>query len=349
MKKPYLIQALLLGALFLSFLYWIIQPEEKESPQTVETKILPKEEIPLRESAVEKKAPLSESLRQLKELVEKKTETVPTHEEQKRASDVLAFANTASLSMHANWFSQADVLAFFIRIYLGEWQLAILPKAKKSKTHSLGELTPSIDLFEEDIRHSLLKELDCMRDTLESMLNDYSELDKYVRDETTEDEGRRGKNLARSINASYARFCKARRTYFHVLNQEARKAEDIFLAENPLRRQIMTARAIFDLFYEVTSELSEENPQRSKTRHVKNEIVSLLDYAKEPPFRAAPLLERDYRAFLKDVDAALSALNAGNEEGFSFERREEFNGALEKCRERYNVFVRAYEENSLKN
>ena len=240
------------------------------------------------------------------------------------------------------WFDQADTIAFFIRIYLGEWQLPILPKTSYSRESSLQALLPPKDLFSEDAREILRDALKKMDEALESMLLDYKALDAYVRDETTIDEGLKGKRLARAINKAHERFTKARKTYYSIIQTEGLAAEDLFLTQAPLRRQILAARALFDQFQTVAFALSEEKVDRTATRILYKNIQAILQYAGMPPFRDSPGYERLYRAFLKDVTHYLEVLNLGNEEGFSTDTRHTLNLILANCRTSYNTFVHSY-------
>ena len=115
-------------------------------------------------------------------------------------------------------------------------------------------------------------------------------------------------------------------------------AEDVFLYDAPLRRQIMCARAIFALLQDISWALAEDK-QRSVSRELEKKLQALCAYAAEPPFRGKPLVERAYREFLKHLNFYLEILHLGNEEGFFPHIRKDLNDSLADCRSAYNAFA----------
>ncbi|MCR5814680.1 MAG: hypothetical protein K6G15_09340 [Desulfovibrio sp.] len=255
------------------------------------------------------------------------------------ASNVLQFANEAENVISEGWFAQADRIAFFIRIYLGEWELALLPKVKIARASSIQRLLPPDTLFPADHRQKMADCVSQMADQLDAMLKDYEALTAYVQDTSLMDEGRQGKRLAATINKSYERFSSARKSYFSLLEHESLPAEDLFLAQSPLRRQIIAARGIFALFGEITTALSQENLDREAIIKLQRRLSLLLAYAEEPPFKDSPLKERAFRAFLKTVHNYLADLDVGIQEGFYPHVRKALNTSQLACRTSYNDFA----------
>ena len=257
----------------------------------------------------------------------------------KHASQVLQFANAAETVVSAGWFAQADRIAFFIRIYLGEWELAILPKVKIGRASSIQRLLPPDQLLSPELTQKMAEQIALMAEHLDAMLKTYDELKKYVQDTTIMDEGVLGKRLAAQINKSYERFALARKSYFSLLETESLPAEDLFLAQSPLRRQIIAARGIFALFAEITAQLSRETICREAIIDLQKRLSLLLAYAEEPPFKDSPLKERAFRAFLKSVHIYLSDLDVGVREGFYPHVRKALNNSQLACRTSYNDFA----------
>lgn len=276
-------------------------------------------------------------LQQLKLLVDKPNTKNPTQTDLQMADEILDFCNVATETFNYGWFAQADLIAFFVRIYLGEWQVAILPK-NEDTANDIAKLTPNSDLFSEETRNYLTAELKKMSQALDKMLADYDRLTKYFQDDSVIDEGIKGKQLAAQITANYSLFQTARKNYFGVLDEESKIAEDVYLTSAPLRRQIMAARFLFALFQEVSWSIAEDKP-RAKTRKLHTQLQNIYDYAAAPPFRGKPLLERSYREFLKDVAIYLEVLAQGNEEGFYPDTRKDLNNCLANCRSSYNEFA----------
>ena len=304
------------------------QPQAQTPPKTPdvqpEVKSEPKPEDPLE---------------LLKSLVENPPKFKPSPDELDDATYLLSFANQAQEAINSGWLAQADLLAFFIRVYLGEWELAILPKVKEQKDAAKKKLWPPEDLFAAEIRPYLIKNLEQMFTSLDAMLKTYQELAKYVLDDTVQDEGVAGKRLTTRILKQYETFKEARSNYFGVIDEESKSAEDLLLTDEPLRRQIMAARYIFGLFQDVSWALTQEK-SRAVTRDLAKKLTLAIDYAAEPPFRGKPLVERSYRYFLKMVLSYNEVLKLGNEEGFYPETRKKLNECLTNSRQAYNDFAK---------
>ena len=247
------------------------------------------------------------------------------------AAKILNFANNTQESITSGWLAQADIIVFFIRVYLGEWELAFLPKVHETKDLAKQRLLPPNGLFSNETTLYLADNLDKMLDNLDLMLKNYNDLAKYVLDENIQDEGVFGKKIAHKILDFYAKFKDARQNYFGVIDEESKSAEDLFLQDEPLRRQIIAARYIFGIFQEVA--------WAQKTRELAKKLALVIDYAAAPPFRGKPLAEMHYRLFLKNATLYHATLTLGNEEGFYPETRQKLNDHLYICRSAYNEFA----------
>lgn len=302
-----------------------------------------------------------------------------TPEERARASLMLDFCNDAERTAFGPWYRQADVLDFYTRIYLGEWKLPKLGAPDSSLAAASRHLTPPAGLFTDDERGKIAAHGEAMGKTLEGMIADYKALESYVADPMIIDDGKRGKELAASITKAYARFCASRTALLSFLDERSLAAEDVFLAGNPLRRQILCARRIFRLYRQVAEKLTPktnqeapantdpavaatnapastpagstakpdeatpEAPQprvdRAALAAIERELRAVAAYAAEPPFRGKPLDERAYRAFLKEVAAYDAMLARGLAEGFFMPLRKALNDLAATSREAYNVFA----------
>lgn len=284
--------------------------------------------------------PPQDAISDIRARVDKEETREVSESEQRRASKILSFANQADTIISEGWFSQADHIAFFVRIYLGEWEFALLPKVKVSRATSRQRLLPPEGLFADELRQKMAEQITVMTERLDEMIENYGELTKYVQDTSVIDEGVRGKRLAKKLNEGYERFSEARKAYFSLLESESLPAEDLFLAQAPLRRQIIAARSIFDLFSELSETLSHEPVNRDEVMRLHERLQLLVNYAEAPPFKDAPLKERAYRSFLKSVHSYLSDLQVGISEGFYPHVRKALNVSQNTCRTRYNDFAR---------
>ncbi|MCR4666574.1 MAG: hypothetical protein K5657_04685 [Desulfovibrio sp.] len=278
-------------------------------------------------------------LEEVKKEAEVEKENVVGLEERRHASAVLDFSNHAETAISANWFSRADLLAFFVRVYLGEWQLPLLPEPNRSRTSSLRDLLPPSGLFDSVAAAGLKDSAESMADRLESMHKDYAALQRYVEDPSIQDEGAEGKKLTSSMLKNYERFCAARRAYFIVLEKEADAAEALFLSEFPLKRQVVAAKHLFRAFRAVAGLLEQDKVERSAVQKFLERIRSLCAYAALPPFKGKPAEERQYRNFLKKVSVYCDHLARGLDEGFYPHVRKALNDDQTDCRIAYNEFA----------
>ncbi|MBQ7618083.1 MAG: hypothetical protein IJS50_04335 [Desulfovibrio sp.] len=269
----------------------------------------------------------------------KEEEKKVSQAELKKAAAILDFFNQAETKLATNWFSLADQLAFFVQIYLGEWQLPKLPKITADRQQAKKDLIPSKGLWEEELVLVLQEEVDKMSKALLEMEKGYQDLTNYVLDPELMDNGVKGKRLARNILACHKRFTLAKNKYFELLEKDALPAEDLFLQDHPLKRQILATRSIFSLFRQISEILGEEQVERQKLSQLSEKLKEQLSNAMAPPFKDKPQKERVYRAFLKEVSLYSADLERGLQEGFFPEIRKLLNDDLVNCRQRYNEFV----------
>ncbi|MBQ7607594.1 MAG: hypothetical protein IJU76_06445 [Desulfovibrionaceae bacterium] len=263
-----------------------------------------------------------------------------TLKDRQKAEQIIDFCNRAEQNTAEDWFTQADRLAFFVRIYLGEWQLPKYNKALTEKKVFLEKLLPPDDLFEVSEKKALRDALLAMHAALATMHANYRELERYVRDPSIQDDGVLGKRLSRKITEAYAQFGLAKKDYFALLEKKAVPAENIFLVDNPLKRQILEARILFSLLRAISFELSKDTVDLAKTRALEEEVRTHIAEAERPPFKGKPLSERRYRAFLKEIKIYADDLAQGNQEGFYPHVRKALNLDLANIRTAYNDFAK---------
>ena len=172
------------------------------------------------------------------------------------------------------------------------------------------------------------------------MRADYRLLEKYVADESIQDNGVKGKALAAEILKEHAAFIVARDAYMAIVEGEAAPAEDILLRNHPLKRQIQAAERIFAVFGKTATLLTPGKPDRDALKAQRDELAAAIADGGRPPFMAAPELERLYRAFLKQAGGYAQLFDQGLEEEFYVPVRFEMNKAALASRAAYNDFVK---------
>ena len=263
----------------------------------------------------------------------------PGEQEREQAADLLDFCNKATADLNAGWLGQADVLAFFTRIYLGEWQLPMF-KARPGKGNVTKRLTPPDGMFAPAEKTQLVANIQDMIKHLDTMLADYRKLEAYVMDPEVVDNGKLGKSLGATIQKSHAAFAAARDAYLGLLRDRAAQAEDIFLYDHPLKRQIVGARHVFALFSQMANVLGLDKVDRERLQKMQDELVREIATAEAPPFPAKPHMERPFRAFVAEARRFARLSQRGLESGYDNELKRALNDAMVQSRENYNAFVR---------
>ncbi|MBQ7457356.1 MAG: DUF3829 domain-containing protein [Desulfovibrio sp.] len=319
MRKP-LCLLLLCGLLLLALFFMMRPPHRAEHAPTPSTHKSISQTKPLEKEKEQEPAP-------------------PSAHEKAHAEQVLAFFNQIEGAIEAPWLTQADAIAFFIRIYLGEWELPKYTKIPAPQRLFFKTLLPDEALFSPSLRQSLQKHLEIMANALDTMQTTYQELERYVID-PHQDDGVKGKRLARTINAAYERFSSARKSYVGLLENEATQAENTLLIDFPLKRQILAARKLFSLQRQITDELAKNAIDTKALTHLFTTFNNEANEAAKPPFKESPLKERAYRHFLSHIQIYAKDVEQGINEGFFPDLRRKLNEDITKTRTSYNDFVR---------
>lgn len=229
---------------------------------------------------------------------------------------------------------QADAVMTGAEIYQSAYRLPRLPKGLRANG-----IQPPRGLFNDAEAKKITAALQGMDKALVEMLSHYASLEKYVRDDSIRDNGKQGRALVKKIGSAYAQYVGERNSWLGIVDKAASEAESALLYKHPLKRQILTAREMFVQFREVGNLLATGDPERALLEACHQNISNLLVSAGAPPFPAKPALERDYRAFLKQVQVYADVLDRGINEGFHSLQRRELNVAAEASRKAYNNFA----------
>ena len=265
----------------------------------------------------------------------------PSPEELDRADRLVAFSNAASMALATGRYAQADVLAAYTKYYLAEWQLGKRPDLNADQDAALARrLTPPVSLFTPEQTQKMATCVQNMNKAIVDMRADYRLLEKYVADESIQDNGVKGKAFAAEILKSHAAFIAARDSYMSIVEGEAAPAEDILLRNHPLKRQIQAAERIFAVLGKTATLLAPSKPDRDALKALRGELAAAIADGGRPPFMAAPELERQYRGFLKQAGNYMQLFDQGLEEEFYVQVRFEMNKAALASRAAYNDFVK---------
>ena len=287
--------------------------------------------------------------------------------ERARAEAALDFHNTAMNALETGYYALPEALYANARYYLKTWHLPARPKGAGSREAAKARLRPKTGVFSEAEAAKLTAALSGMDKALDSLLGKYKALEDYVADSRIRDDGAKGKALAAKLDADHAEFMTARKSWLEIVEARAAEAEAALLRGHPLQRQIEAASAIFAGFGRAAEVLGAEDAAaagevaakgaaaekqageaaatleaaaRTTLQHIHTELANRIVEAGKPPFAAAPQLERQYRAFLKEAQAYADALGRGLAEGFYPPQRRELNVAALRSRAAYNAFVR---------
>ena len=269
----------------------------------------------------------------------------PSQEELEKADALVAFYNVAAATLAEPYYVQAETMMEHVQHYLREWALAPRPAPGGDGKVLARRLAAPAAMFGEDEVAALSQWVDDMEKSIQSMRADYAALGRYVRDEDIRDDGVKGRALAASLEKGHARFMAARNGYLALVEGRAVKAEEALLYGHPLRRQILEARNIFGLYAGTAELLAAQTPDRQALEQVRAKLVAGLRRAGQPPFAAAPEVERAYRDFLKQAARYEALLGQGLDQGFYSPLRQELNQSAQESRQAYNIFVRTANSN----
>ena len=269
----------------------------------------------------------------------------PSQEELEKADALVAFYNVAAATLAEPYYVQAETMTDNVRHYLREWTLAPRPSPDGDGKVLARRLAAPADMFGADEGAALSQWVDDMEKSIQSMRADYTALARYVRDENIRDDGVKGRALAASLEKEHERFVTARDGYLALVEGRAVKAEETLLYGHPLRRQILEARNIFTLYGSTAELLAAQTPDRHALGQVRDKLEAGLRRAGQPPFPAAPEVERAYREFLRHAARYEALLGRGLAEGFYSPVRQELNNVAQESRQAYNIFVRTANSN----
>lgn len=293
-------------------------------------------------------------------------------EERARAEAALDFHNTALNALETGYYALPEALYANAALYLKTWHLPRRGAVAGNRQAARARLRPGAGLFSEEEAAKLTAALSGMDKALDSLLGNYKALESYVGDRSIRDDGARGKALAAKLSEDHAVFMAARKSWLAIVEARAAEAEAALVREHPLRRQIEAAGAVFAAYAQAADVLgaeagdAREKPAalkaaggkaakagapaadaarpdagaRAELERIRAELERGIAEGARPPFAAAPQLERQYRAFLKEATAYVGALDRGLAEGFFAPQRRELNLAAVRSRAAYNAFVR---------
>ena len=265
----------------------------------------------------------------------------PSPEELDRADQLVAFSNAASTALAAGRYAQADVLIAYAKYYLAEWKLAKRPAINPDEDDALARrLAPPAGLFTPEQTKKMAASVQEMNKAIANMRASYRQLEKYVEDDSVQDNGVKGKSLVADIAKAHSAFVIARDAYMQIVEAEASPAEAMLLRNHPLKRQIQAAGRIFAVFGKTATLLAPDRPDREALQALRQELAAAIADGARPPFMAAPDLERRYRGFLKQAGSYAELFDKGLEEEFYAPLRFEMNNAALASRAAYNDFVR---------
>lgn len=263
----------------------------------------------------------------------------PGAAERQEADHVLQFTNRATGILTEGYYRLPDVLQDNVNYYLKTWQLAKLPRISGAK-RAAGALVPPHGIFGDAETRDLENSLKDMDKALAAMLGHYGDLEKYVSNPEIRDNGKQGKQIAEKIREEHSRFLKGRNAWLGLLDARAAEAQKILLSEHPLERQILASEGMFVIFREAAAQLALDKPDRAALQALAVRLKELAGQAAKPPFPADPLLEKEFRSFLKKVDKYIQSVDAALMEGFFSPQKKEINNAMISCRNAYNIFAR---------
>lgn len=252
------------------------------------------------------------------------------------AGKILDFHNYAVERLNNDYSAYARMLAKEAQNYFENWKLSErLPKFKKTG------LMPSKGLFNEAEEQNLAESLLNMDKALEKMGTAWKRLLEYIKDESIQDDGKQGKKLAESIGAGYEQFLKARRNWLNIAEKRASQAETAILAKEPLQRQILAANSIFNLIEDVSDLIIAKSANRQEFENIAKAMDTAVLNGEKPPFPAKPAIERLYREFLQKARIYNAVLKRSMDEGIFAAQQKELANAAKNCRESYNLFAKA--------
>lgn len=255
------------------------------------------------------------------------------------ADRIMAFCNASQQSLDAHWHKTAEMYYNLGHIYLRVFNL---PANVRQPKRRRADLVPGKGLFSEKETRDLTRAMDDMDKALASMLTHYRNLEKYVANPEIVDNGKLGRKIVAELEQDHKAYTRAGRIWLGIVNEKARQAEEVLLADHPLARQALCGSRIMGLIAEIKNMLGEKTIKRQQLADISTRLGQLLALAEKPPFPAAPNLERLYRIFLKNAAVYNDVLKRASLEGVFEVQRNELSLAAKVCNETYNDFIESF-------
>ena len=264
----------------------------------------------------------------------------PAPEEREHAEAVVEFANEAGAVVADGLCGRYPLLVMrevqaYRRGYAAR-HLAV--EAPRAGCAAAGVPEPQETVLGSDAE-SLRADLKAMDGKRASMQAAYAALERYAADRSAIDEGKKGAELAASLEADYEAFARAREHFIAVVNAKAEEAQGVLLRAHPLKAQVLLARRLFEGFRNGADAVGSGEPDAKIMAGILDSIAADLDQAEHLPFPMAGETEMAYRCFLKSARAVLDAFRKGVSASYSQDVRKGINEAWTQCRAQYNVFV----------
>lgn len=267
----------------------------------------------------------------------------PSPEDLAQANAMLEFSNMALEKLHRGAYALPEELDAGRAIYERSFRLPRL-RAPRGRKRDRAALLPPPGLFSQQEEADLASALDGMDAALDAMLARYADLERYVADDGIVDDGKKGRELSAAIRKAHQQFMAARKSWLATSSARSREAEQLLLQGHPLRRQILGAQDIFQLFDKVKDALSAEKPDKIALAALGQDLALRCEQAGEPPFPAPPAQERAFRHFLQKAQAYKTELARGLAQGFYTPVRRRLNILARQARGAYNAFAKSANE-----
>ncbi len=266
----------------------------------------------------------------------------PTIEEREQAEAVVEFANEAGAVVIDGLCGRYPLLVMrevqaYRRDYTARHLAVEAPQAGCAAT---GVPAPSKVLLGADAE-ALRADLKVMDEKRDAMRTAYAALERYVADQSAMDEGKKGAELAASLEADYQAFATAREHFIDLINAKAEEAQGVLLRAHPLKAQVLLARRIFEGFRKAADAVGIGEPDAKIMAGILEGIAADIEMAEHLPFPIAGEVEMAYRHYLKGSRAVLDSFRQGLSAFYSQDVRQGINEAWTMCRTQYNAFVDA--------
>ena len=264
----------------------------------------------------------------------------PAPEEREHAVAVVEFANEAGAVVADGLCGRYPLLVMrevqaYRRDYVARRLAVETPRADCA---AAGVPEPEAAVFGCDAE-SLSADLKVMDGKRASMQASYAALERYAADRSAIDDGKKGAELAASLEADYKAFAKAREHFMDLVNAKAEDAQSVLLQAHPLKAQVLLARRVFEGFRKAADAVGIGEPDAKIMAGILEGIAADIDTAEHLPFPIAGEVEMTYRHYLKSAHAVLEVFRQGVSASYSQSVRQGINEDWSKCRAQYNAFV----------